>query len=80
MNIQKQSKTQEKVEVPMEAAMPCKRGTKKHLGLQETEARSDEFNKLPKSTRACVVEAHESMRVSSEKIMKITSQAKDTIR
>ena len=42
--------------------------------------RGDEFNKLPTSKRACVVEAHESMRVSTEKIMKIKSKAKDTIR
>ena len=26
-----------KLEVPMEAAMPCKKGTKKHSGVQETE-------------------------------------------
>ena len=46
----------------MEAAMPCKKGTKKHLGLQETVARSDEFNKIQKTKHACIVEAHESKR------------------
>ena len=61
MNTQKPSKTQGKVEVPMEATMSCKRGTKKHSTLQETEAQSDEF-KIPKTKHACIVEAHESTR------------------
>ena len=34
----------------------------KHLELQETEARSDEFSKIPKTKHACIVEAHESTR------------------
>ena len=48
--------------------------------LQETEAKS-ESNKIPKTKRACVVEAHESTRQRLEssrpKIMKITLRAKD---
>ena len=43
-----------KLKVPMDAAMPCKKGTKKH----ETEARSCESNKIPNIKHACVVEAH----------------------
>ena len=38
-----------------------KKRTKKHLGLQETEARSDESNMIPKTKHACV-EARESTR------------------
>ena len=51
-----------KLEVPMEAAMPCKKRTKKHFGFQETVARSDQFNVIPKTKHACIVEAHESTR------------------
>ena len=47
---------------PAEAAMPCKKGTKKHSGLQATEAKSEESNKIPKTEHACIVEAHESTR------------------
>ena len=49
----------------MEAAMLRKKGTKKHLELQETEARSDVFNKIPKTKHARIVEARESMRLES---------------
>ena len=49
--------------------------------LQETEAKSCESNKIPKTKRACIVEAHESTRQRLEsslpKIMKITLRAKD---
>ena len=51
-----------KLEVPMVAAMPCKKGTKKHSGLQETDAKSDESNEIPKTKHACIVEVHESKR------------------
>ena len=51
-----------KLEVPMDAAMPCKKKTKKHSGLQETEAKSDESNKIPKTKHACIVEARECRR------------------
>ena len=50
-------------EVPVEAAIPCKKGTKKHLGLQETVERSDDSNKIQKTKHACTVEAHESTEV-----------------
>ena len=46
----------------MEAALPCKKGTKKHSGFQETEAKSDVSNKIPKTRHACIVEAQESTR------------------
>ena len=42
-----------KLEVPMEAAMPCKKGTKKRSSFQETEAKSCESNMIPK-TKACM--------------------------
>ena len=42
--------------------MPCKKGTKKHFGFQETEAKSDVSNKIPKTRHACIVEAQESTR------------------
>ena len=52
-----------KLEVHMDAAMPCKKSTKSPTSSQETEARSDEFNEIPKNTKdACMVEAHESTR------------------
>ena len=53
----------EKLEVPIEAAMPCNIGTKKRSNFQETEAKSDdESNKTLKTKHACVVEAHEPTR------------------
>ena len=42
--------------------MPCKKGTKKRSSFQETEAKSCESNKIPKTKHACIVEAHESTR------------------
>ena len=42
--------------------MLCKMGTQKHLGLQETEATSDEFKKIQNTEHASIVEAHESTR------------------
>ena len=42
-----------KLEVPLEAAMLCKKGTEKHSRHQETEAKSDESNKIPKN-KACI--------------------------
>ena len=51
------------MEVPMDAAMPCKKGTKKHFPFHDTEAKSCESNKkIPKTKHACIVEAHESGR------------------
>ena len=63
MNIKKPSKkSKEQLDVPMEAALPCKEGTKKHSEFQETGAKSDEFNKIRKTKHTCIVEAHESTR------------------
>ena len=45
--------------------MPWRKWSKKHLELQETEAKSDE-SKIPKTKRACIVEAHESTRMRLE--------------
>ena len=42
--------------------MHCKRGAKKRSGFQETEAKSCESNKIPKTMHACIVEVHESTR------------------
>ena len=61
-----------KLEVPTEAAMPCKKGTKKRSSFQDTEAKSCESNK----------EAHESTRQRLEsplpKMTNTTLQAKGT--
>ena len=63
VNLKNPSKTQAKVFiVPMEAAMLCKKGTKKLSSFQETEAKSCESNRIPKTRHACIVEAHESPR------------------
>ena len=51
-----------KLEISMDAAMPCKKRTNKRSGFQETKAKSYESNKIPKTKRACIVEAHESTR------------------
>ena len=51
-----------KLEVPMVAAMPCKKWTKYPSRFQETEAKSDTFTSIPNTKHACVVEAHESTR------------------
>ena len=82
-NTKKPSKTRGKLEVPMEAAMPCKKGTKKSSSFQETEAKSCESHKNPKTKHACIAEGHESTRQRLEsfspKMMKITSQAKEKV-
>ena len=73
-----------KLEVPMEAAMPCKRGTEKHLELQETEAKSCESNKIPKNKaymRCGGSRVHETtFGITFRKIIKNASQAKDIVR
>ena len=56
-----------KLKERMEAAMPCKKRTKSPTSSQETGARLDASNKVPKAKYACIVEAHES-----------TPHAKDT--
>ena len=62
-NTKKPSNTRgESWEARMDAAMPCKKGTKKHFPFQKTEAKSCESNKTPKTKHACTVEAHESTR------------------
>ena len=56
-------KTQrKKLEVPMETAMSCNKGTKKRSDFQETEAKNYESNNIPKTNHTCIVEAHESTR------------------
>ena len=59
-----------KLEVPMEAAMPCKNGTssKKNSSSppQETEKRGREPYPIPKTIHACIVEAHGSTRQQLE--------------
>ena len=64
-NIKKPSKNARgKLEVPMEAAMPCKKGTKtKKSSLrppQETVRRGRKPYSIPKTKHACIVQAHES--------------------
>ena len=50
-----------KLEIPMEAAMNCKMGTKKRSKrLRQTACETTEHNK--KTKHACIVEAHESRR------------------
>ena len=49
-----------KLEVSMDAAMPCKKGRKKQCSPQE--ARSCASNKIHQTKHACIVEAHESTR------------------
>ena len=46
-----------KLEVPMEAAMPCKKRSKKRSSFRGTEAESCESNKIPKTKHACIVES-----------------------
>ena len=41
-----------KLEVPMDAAMPCKKGTKSPTSSQETGARLNASNKVPKTKYA----------------------------
>ena len=73
-----------KLEGPMDAAMPCKRGTKTLYSFQESEANSCEPIKIPKTLHACIVDALESTRQRLEsslpKNTKITLLAKDTFR
>ena len=55
-----------KLVVPMEAAMPCKKGTKfflkKSSPPQETQRQGCKPDTIPKTKYACIVEAHESTR------------------
>ena len=56
-------KSKKKLQVPMEAAMLCKMGTKKRLKkLRATANESDESNKNQKTKLACIEETHESTR------------------
>ena len=52
------------LEIPMEAAMPCKMRTKERpKKSRETDDETKGSNKIPKKTKhACTVEAHESTR------------------
>ena len=59
-----------KLEILMEAAMPCKTGSKKGLKkLWETASETDESNKIPKTKHACIVKAHESTRKRLDSIL-----------
>ena len=63
----------EKLEIPMEAAMPCKlRTTKRPNNLpnmwRETDDETKGSNNVQKTKHACIVEAHESTRKLSEEI------------
>ena len=51
-----------KLEVHRDAAVPCKKRTQSSSDSQETGARLDASNEVPKTKYACIVEAHESMR------------------
>ena len=51
-----------KLEVPMDAAMLCKKGTYSPSRFQETAAKSDASNKILKTKYVCIVEAPESTR------------------
>ena len=52
-----------KLEVPIEAAMPCQMGTENRLHkLRETASENDESSKILKTKHPCIVEAHESTR------------------
>ena len=59
----KKKNAMKKLEVPIEAAMPCQMGTENRLQkLRETAGGSDESNKIQKTKIPCIVEAHEYMR------------------
>ena len=49
--------------------MLCNCRTKKRSGFQETEAKSCESNKIPKTKHACIVEVHESTRQRLESFL-----------
>ena len=55
-----------KLEIPMEAAVPCKMRTKKRSNKsRETDDETKGPNKSRKTKHACIVEAHESTRKAS---------------
>ena len=65
--------------------MPCKlRGKKRPNMTRETDDETKGSNNIQKTKHACIVEAHESRRQRVEstlqKIMKITSRRKGSIR
>ena len=62
-NVEKPSKTQGE-SWKFQWRQPClaKKGTRKRSGFQETEAKSCESNKIPKTKHARIVDAHESTR------------------
>ena len=58
-------KREEKLEVPMEGAMPCKlKTTKSSYRHRENDSG---YNKIQKSKHACIVQAHESFGTNSTK-------------
>ena len=48
----------------MDAAVPCKKRTKSPTSSQETGARLNASNKVPKTKYVCVVDAHDSKATS----------------
>ena len=55
-----------KLEVPMEAPMPCKKGARSQASSSETGAKNDGSGKISKTKYACIVEARESTRQRRE--------------
>ena len=49
-----------KLEVIIETTIPIKKGTKKRSSFPETEAKSCEFNQIPKTKYTCIMKTHES--------------------
>ena len=71
MSIKRPSKTQERHWfVPMEAAMPCKMGTRKRARTPQETVASESTDSRKKTKYACIVEAHESARKRVESFSK----------
>ena len=64
-----------KLEVRTEAVMLCMKGTKKRSSLQETEAKSCEFNKFPKTKQACIGRSHRKQRIQFDESLKFGTQS-----
>ena len=55
-------KNAKKLEIPVEAAMPCKMGTRKRLRKLRGTVSTEDTNPRKKTKYGCIVEAHESTR------------------
>ena len=61
-------KSRKRLELPMEAVVPCNLKTKKRPNkLQVTDSETKQSNKLQKTKHPCMVEAHASTRKRSER-------------